>query len=452
MSAASNGHTEVVTALLGKSDSESAGCALEAAAIKGQIDVVDQLRGHCDEASISSALESAEEMGHSEVARANCQSVVNIVSGNRVSGWHSVLNLSKMNNPELLLIVCRVLPAELQAIAHIPELINNFLIPATVDSAVYNDLMGVIHVYGYSRSWTVAAMDGAAARGRLDILQWLHDNRSEGCSTTAFLGAAAHDHLDVLRWLHQYYPNLGDSQKELEVAAKCGHVRVVRFLLPGGSATEIEMCLVAAAENGHAQMMDAIYPVPVDMTKCFIAAATKNQIEVLQFLLEKGYRDQIRHVGPALKTAAAVGHVDATRLLLDICEGFSIASTLGTAVKNGQTAVVELILRRCSPDEFAIGLELKKAAQANRCDIVQLLLAKCRQSCSKRTEAIQAAIDIAFLDAIKHSRVGIVRLLADSSTFTVSDALRHAERGKQWEVVKLLLDFPTSREDMSLTS
>ncbi|EGZ18328.1 hypothetical protein PHYSODRAFT_286064 [Phytophthora sojae] len=70
-------------------------------------------------------------------------------------------------------------------------------------------------------------MDGAAARGRLDIVQTLHNTRDEGCSTDAFVEAAGNNHLHVLQWLHQFYPDKSDTRQELKAAAGNGHARVV---------------------------------------------------------------------------------------------------------------------------------------------------------------------------------------------------------------------------------
>ncbi|KAG2869132.1 hypothetical protein PC118_g3165 [Phytophthora cactorum] len=42
-------------------------------------------------------------------------------------------------------------------------------------------------------------MDGAAARGRVSLLQWLRSNRSEGCSPAAFVGAVFNVHINTLK-------------------------------------------------------------------------------------------------------------------------------------------------------------------------------------------------------------------------------------------------------------
>lgn len=45
-------------------------------------------------------------------------------------------------------------------------------------------------------------MDAGAANGHLRVVQWLHYNRSEGCTTEAMGGAADRNHDDGVKWLH----------------------------------------------------------------------------------------------------------------------------------------------------------------------------------------------------------------------------------------------------------
>ncbi|KAE8986439.1 hypothetical protein PF005_g4473 [Phytophthora fragariae] len=78
-----------------------------------------------------------------------------------------------MTSPPLLLSVSRAVPEAIQAIPHLCQSISSFLLPLTVDSAVYNDLQRVLRTFGAFVPWTTRAMDGAAARGRLDIIQRL---------------------------------------------------------------------------------------------------------------------------------------------------------------------------------------------------------------------------------------------------------------------------------------
>ncbi|CAM9752460.1 unnamed protein product, partial [Heterosigma akashiwo] len=53
-----------------------------------------------------------------------------------------------------------------------------------------------------SEGCTREAMVRAASGGHLSVVEWLHANRSEGCNTWAMNGAAGEGHLSVVEWLH----------------------------------------------------------------------------------------------------------------------------------------------------------------------------------------------------------------------------------------------------------
>lgn len=48
---------------------------------------------------------------------------------------------------------------------------------------------------------TTDAMDWAAGNGHLDVVHWLHENRSEGSTTAALDMAAERGHLPTVFWL-----------------------------------------------------------------------------------------------------------------------------------------------------------------------------------------------------------------------------------------------------------
>ncbi|CAM9601552.1 unnamed protein product, partial [Ectocarpus sp. 12 AP-2014] len=50
-------------------------------------------------------------------------------------------------------------------------------------------------------TFTPAAMDGAASKGYLDVVRWLHHNRHEGGTSEGLLQAVANGHGDVVEWL-----------------------------------------------------------------------------------------------------------------------------------------------------------------------------------------------------------------------------------------------------------
>ena len=54
-------------------------------------------------------------------------------------------------------------------------------------------------------------MNWAAAKGHLHVVEWLHTNRSEGCTSGAMDHAASNGHLHVVQWLHANARSSGRS-------------------------------------------------------------------------------------------------------------------------------------------------------------------------------------------------------------------------------------------------
>jgi hypothetical protein len=73
-------------------------------------------------------------------------------------------------------------------------------------------------------------MDEAAGQGRLDIVKWLYEHRSEGGTSAAARNAAAGGHFEVVKWLvENRFEGCGDAA--LGAASEQGHFKMVRWLL-----------------------------------------------------------------------------------------------------------------------------------------------------------------------------------------------------------------------------
>jgi phage tail protein X len=72
-------------------------------------------------------------------------------------------------------------------------------------------------------------MDYAASYGHLDIVKWLHENRTEGCTEQAMNLAASYGHLDIIIYLHTNRTE-GCTFRAIDYAAAHGHLEVVKFL------------------------------------------------------------------------------------------------------------------------------------------------------------------------------------------------------------------------------
>lgn len=107
-------------------------------------------------------------------------------------------------------------------------------------------------------------MDGAAARGRLDILQRLQNAHGEGCSSAAYVGAAAHAHQEVIWWLNEFYESLAPPAEMVRAAARNGHIRVVDLLWRKLSRDELESALEVATASGHNDVVELLRVKMID--------------------------------------------------------------------------------------------------------------------------------------------------------------------------------------------
>ncbi|KAE8903573.1 hypothetical protein PF005_g4478 [Phytophthora fragariae] len=158
----------------------------------------------------------------------------------------------------LLLRVKLALSPDFEAFPHVIQYVSDLLLPRTIDGAIYNDLHRIKKVYEPFLPRTVGAMDGAAARGRLDILQSLQSAHREGCSSAAFVGAAAHAHLDVIWWLNEFYESLARPAEMVNAAARNGHVQVVEFLWRKLNREELVSALEVATASGHRNVAELL--------------------------------------------------------------------------------------------------------------------------------------------------------------------------------------------------
>jgi hypothetical protein len=69
-------------------------------------------------------------------------------------------------------------------------------------------------------------MNRAALNGHLNVVKWLHENRTEGCTNWAMDGAAQNGKLTMVKWLHQNR-NEGCTTLAMNSAAENGHLNVV---------------------------------------------------------------------------------------------------------------------------------------------------------------------------------------------------------------------------------
>jgi len=98
-------------------------------------------------------------------------------------------------------------------------------------------------------------MEWAAGRGHLRVVQWLHKNRTEGCTYWAMDWAAGNGYLDVVQWLHENRTE-GCTRNAMDYAALNGHLRVVQWLHENRTEGCNKWTMDWAGYNGHLDVVE----------------------------------------------------------------------------------------------------------------------------------------------------------------------------------------------------
>ncbi|CAH0514435.1 unnamed protein product [Peronospora belbahrii] len=102
------------------------------------------------------------------------------------------------------------------------------------------------------------AMDSAAEFGHLEVVKWLHMNRSEGCTTDAMDMAACNGHLGIVQWLHENRTE-GCTSNAIDFAAQQGHLEVVQWLHFNRKEGATHYAIDNAATQGHLNVIQWLY-------------------------------------------------------------------------------------------------------------------------------------------------------------------------------------------------
>jgi hypothetical protein len=77
-------------------------------------------------------------------------------------------------------------------------------------------------------------MSSASRNGHLDVVKWLHENRTEGCTTYAMDWASRNGHLNVVKWLHENRTEGFFARGDIKWLIMCHHLDVLKWLHKNG--------------------------------------------------------------------------------------------------------------------------------------------------------------------------------------------------------------------------
>ncbi|KAK1935021.1 putative ankyrin repeat protein [Phytophthora citrophthora] len=393
--AAANGHLEIIRFLHDHRDEGCTSAALNLAAAHGHLEIVQWLCTNRKEGRLETAMRSAAENGQLAVAEWLCDEVSRkqrrcestIRSAARIakeSGHSDVAEL--LEHKTLVHVVCRecLHSCEVKSLSRIEKRIDDYLDTfssrCTVRRACHTGFSrraleylsardpewgngrkiaehaatkGFLHVIEWigecfpdRTEWRTAdndpLMDIAAEFNHLSILQWLHANRTEGCTTEAMDRAAAVGNLEVVRWLHLFRKE-GCTKQAMNAAAAYGHLDVVEWLHENRPEGCDKSAVSAAAANGHLAVVRFLLENRREGSTgdAMCQAAANGHLEMAQWLyVNRGDS----HAGAALRRAAEKGHAEVVEWLYwivsDERRGASIIQDAEKlALKNGHKKV-----------------------------------------------------------------------------------------------------------------
>ncbi|KAG6610435.1 uncharacterized protein IUM83_06483 [Phytophthora cinnamomi] len=226
---------------------------------------------------------------------------------------------------------------------------------------------------GYTGYDRITLMDVAAQHGHLPVLQWFHENRSEGCSHRAMDYAAGNGRLDIVWWLEEHYTG-SCSTRAMDDAATNGHLEVVKWLHLNHHEGCTKYAMNGAAQNGHLAVLEWLHAnrsegyAPSEGVMDSVAACGHLDVR-------KWFHDNTsKSCSPnAMLWAAARGHLDVVRFLHEnrSHECPSISGAMRLAAMHGHLETVQWLYANCVGGR--VGVALRHAAQYGHLDVVKWL-------------------------------------------------------------------------------
>jgi len=241
----------------------------------------------------------------------------------------------------------------------------------------------------------------------------------------------------------------------LRMAARKGYLPVVEFLLRNGANihAKSDQAVRSAAANGHIKVVELLIEHGADIHTIYNRrgsainlAAKNNQVEVVRLLLERGVRIFVKNRG-VLTDIAAKCYLELLQLLLkyqpDLDLQFEDNLMLRVAVKQGHLEMARFLLRWAAgyfscPDQQQEKSTLEKWAAGD--------FSCSDQQQEKSTLEKWAAGDFSCPDQQQEKSTLEQRINVQAKD---NEALRHAAKIRDVEMMKLLLSFGAKTEDIS---
>lgn len=225
-------------------------------------------------------------------------------------------------------------------------------------------------------------MQAAGTAGNVDVIWWLYEDHyavAEDALWSAQLGSK----WGTVRWIFENC-ELEDPTIHWSAAARCGELTFLKYAYALDVGRPNKDTMHAAATGGHLDVLEWLHSVVGLPLRSEAArnAAENGHLEVVQWIRDNGcpgWEDGI------MNAAASGGHLDVLTWLHDNCSEVCDASTMYRAARSGSLDVVEWVNDHYMWEDSS-GFAMYTAARSGRLEIVKWLHAN-------RTECSTAVMD-----------------------------------------------------------
>ncbi|EFA82745.1 hypothetical protein PPL_04440 [Heterostelium album PN500] len=157
--------------------------------------------------------------------------------------------------------------------------------------AKYGDLELLILLFARNQSQinSFKTMDMASKHNRLEIVKWIHENRTEGCSKAAVIYASANRNIELVKWLHENRTE-GCYRSAINNASANGDLELVEWIHKNRTEGCSGRAVNQASLNGHLSVVQFLCENYIDNIKdqildALIYAASKGNLDIVKYLL-----------------------------------------------------------------------------------------------------------------------------------------------------------------------
>ncbi|EGG18318.1 hypothetical protein DFA_03812 [Cavenderia fasciculata] len=239
------------------------------------------------------------------------------------------------------------------------------------------DIVKFLH-YNRTEGATTRAMDNASSRGALEIVKFLHYNRTEGATTRAMDAASFRGALDVVKFLH-FNRTEGATTRAMDAASGNNHIDVVKFLYEHRSEGATSLAIHQAIESGHTEMVE--YLVQVVKSECSSAAVRmaieKGRLDILSLLHDYYPNNSGVWTRSDMNLAAKLGHFEIVKFLHEHRQEGCTVKALDNHLKRGFMDIVLFLHQHRT--EGGTYKAMSDAAQYGHFEILKFLYNNRRQ-------------------------------------------------------------------------